>query len=109
MKITEYEVGYVLGMLVGLIFVVASIILVVMSHGILAIEAERIYILGAAIILYAIFYGIGNTLVTPHDIGKKKEARTFGAKVMVWLFGFISAIIASAFLVAGVFITNKPI
>lgn len=108
MKISEYEIGYAVGMIVGLFFVFTSMVLIVMSHGLEALENQRIYLLGVAIVFYALFYAIGNILLSPHQIIKGQENKSWGAKIFHFFGGFTAAVASSAFLVAGLFMFNKP-
>lgn len=106
MKITKYEIGYSIGMIVGLFFVVMAMILVTFTHGLDVVNDQKIYVLGAALVLYGIFHAIG-TAVLPTKKSKEQE-KTWGQAAMEIGIGFVAAIGASAFLVAGIFMKNKP-
>ena len=108
MKISEYEIGYAVGMIVGIFFVFTSMVLITMSHGVEVLEDQRIYILGAAVVFYALFYAIGNILLSPHQIIKGQEKKPWGTKIFHFFGGFTAAIASGAFLVAGLFMFNKP-
>ena len=106
MKITKYEIGYAIGMVVGLFFVVMALMLVMFSHGYDVLKSQEIYVLGAALVLYGIFHAIGSAM-TPTKAKKNKES-TWGESAMQIGIGFVAAIGASAFLVAGIFMKNRP-
>ena len=96
MKNNRYEIGYFIGMLIGLVFVVAAMILSKMQTGLWNIQTQDLITLVIGFVIYTLAHAFGRCCIT-YMVDKPQE-ESIWRSVFTFFTGVGLSILSGIFL-----------